>query len=271
MLLCCRVRRSPKACAVDVDEEGPYLPAVSFIMRRLPSQLFDESFRSTILHDEQSAYLMKNLPSRYQFTTPQLLYRLTDDGISFSRFWARVEDAEQSIMVIRTIDGEIFGAYCSSSWIERKDSNERKKRKYFGTGESYVFRLENTNSSGLPLIYNWAGHAIKNAPEFFMTATDKSLIVGSGNGDAIRIVDELTMGSSAHCATFNSPPLVDGGQFEIEEEPTEATNKPIEGRKGSQLVDRTLTHAYIHELTLNCSGWLLILLFLATCGGISER
>lgn len=41
--------------------------------------------------------------------------------------------------------------------------------------------------------------------------------IGSGDGDAIRISEELTRGISSRCSTFNSPPLVEERGFEINE------------------------------------------------------
>jgi hypothetical protein len=58
-------------------------------------------------------------------------------------------------MIIRTTEGEIFGAYCSSCWAERKDVRERAKTRYFGTGESFVFKQP--NGQLYPTIYNWVG------------------------------------------------------------------------------------------------------------------
>ena len=59
----------------------------------------------------------------------------------YRRLLFRVDKADQSLLIVRTIKGAIFGAYMSNSWRERKDFRERSKSKYFGTAESYVFKV----------------------------------------------------------------------------------------------------------------------------------
>lgn len=74
--------------------------------------------------------------------------------------------------------GEIFGAYCSACWSERKDVRERAKTRYFGTGESFVFKQP--KGQLYPTVYNWVGRnneQPENSPQLFMTAGDKFLIV----------------------------------------------------------------------------------------------
>lgn len=90
----------------------------------------------------------------------------------------RVSDADQSLLIIRSSKGEIFGAYCSSCWNERRDLAERLKTRYFGTGESFVWLLH--DELKFPVIYPWIGQSSDNpnsCPQMFMTAGDKFLIV----------------------------------------------------------------------------------------------
>uniref|UniRef100_A0A0K0D3X1 TLDc domain-containing protein n=1 Tax=Angiostrongylus cantonensis TaxID=6313 RepID=A0A0K0D3X1_ANGCA len=161
---------------------------------------------------------MSALPPRLQLETPKLLFRLSNDGASFTHLWSKIDCAEQSLILIRTTKGEKFGAYCSSSWAERNDRRERSKSKYFGTGESFIWVLD--RELGLPVIYGWVGNNNENAdasPQMFMAAGDRLLVIGSGDGDAIRISEELTHGMSSACRTFGSPALVVSRSFDIHE------------------------------------------------------
>lgn len=82
------------------------------------------------------------------------------------------------MLIIRVTSGEVFGAYCSSCWSERRDVRERAKTRYFGTGESFVWKLH--DELKLPVVYQWAGQNSDHpdtCPQMFMTAGDKFLIV----------------------------------------------------------------------------------------------
>jgi hypothetical protein len=80
----------------------------------------------------------------------------------------------------------VFGAYCSVPWRERNNSKERQISKFFGTGESFVFRLRNPSSVDLdkPVRYAWVGHKrpqpLKHSQEMFMAAGNDWLTVGGG-------------------------------------------------------------------------------------------
>ncbi|KJH46918.1 TBC domain protein [Dictyocaulus viviparus] len=185
---------------------------------RRTRHLFTHPFSSVIVDQDAAAEIMSALPPRLQLATPRLLFRLSNDGASFTHFWSKVDVADQTLLLIKTTKGEKFGAYCSSSWAERNDRRERSKSKYFGTGESFVWVLE--EELELPIIYGWVGNNNEHpdtCPQMFMAASDKSLVIGSGDGDAIRISEELTHGMSSACRTFANPALVQNRSFDIHE------------------------------------------------------
>ncbi|PIO71201.1 hypothetical protein TELCIR_06905 [Teladorsagia circumcincta] len=189
--------------------------------RALPRRarhLFTQPFNSVIVDQDAAAEIMSALPPRLQLATPQLLFRLSVDGASFTHLWSKIDHAEQTLLLIKTTKGVKFGAYCSSSWAERNDRRERSKSKYFGTGESFVWVLE--EELELPIIYGWIGNNNEHpdtCPQMFMAAGDKLLVIGSGDGDSIRISEELTHGMSSACQTFGSPALVPSRSFDIHE------------------------------------------------------
>ncbi|KAI6191393.1 Rab-GAP TBC domain-containing protein [Aphelenchoides bicaudatus] len=188
-------------------------------MVHVQRNMYTSAFESKIVDNDSACELMCALPSRFQLETPILLFRLSEHGASFTKLFERIDEAEQSLLIVRTTIGEIFGAYCSACWAERKDVRERAKTKYFGTGESYVFK----QPKGIlyPTIYNWVGRSNEqpeNSPQLFMTAGDKFIIIGSGGqGDAISIREELSRGMSYPCDTYGNTSLVTGVSFEIDE------------------------------------------------------
>ncbi|VDK55278.1 unnamed protein product [Anisakis simplex] len=183
-----------------------------------PPTLYTSPFTSQIVSMEIATEIMAALPNRFQLETPKLLFRLSDDGSSFTQLWTKIDDAEQTLLGIQTSTGEVFGAYCSASWSERKDAHERTRSRYFGTGESFLWKVDNKTNK--LTIYPWAGsqsgqRLIENCPQMFMAADEKCIVVGSGGGDAIAIRDELFKGISSPCATFASPALADDREFII--------------------------------------------------------
>ena len=70
---------------------------------------------------------------------------------------------------------QIIGAFVTMSWSERNSGP--KTLTYFGTGESFVFRL-----SPRPIRYLWSGllEDGSKTTDLFMAGDDKSLMVGGG-------------------------------------------------------------------------------------------
>ena len=72
--------------------------------------------------------------------TPCLAYSTDNDGFSLKTFYNKSEMYEPTVLVVKTAKGDIFGAYCSTSWRERNAKDEKGGRQaYFGTGESFLF------------------------------------------------------------------------------------------------------------------------------------
>lgn len=59
-----------------------------------------------------------------------------------------VEEVEPVIILVKTLKHEIFGAYCSTKW------EERKSQKFFGTGETFVFSFGKSESLK---VHKWVG------------------------------------------------------------------------------------------------------------------
>jgi len=77
---------------------------------------------------------------------------------------------------------KVFGAYCSSKWLERNKKDCRGNRQaYFGTGETFLFSLYPGKAK-----YPWVGIAeveninILHANELFMAADQKMITIGGG-------------------------------------------------------------------------------------------
>ncbi|CAH1956150.1 unnamed protein product [Acanthoscelides obtectus] len=154
------------------------------------------------------------LPVRITMYQPILLYTTEEHGCSLTTFYVRVEQHEPTLLMIKTCNNEVFGAYCSSKWGERNIKDDRGNRQaYFGTGETFLFSLYPERAK-----YPWVGmdgDKVHHAAELFMAADTKMITIGGGEGQAIWMDENVRYGKTDKCATFNNPPLCPGRDFEI--------------------------------------------------------
>lgn len=64
-------------------------------------------------------------------------------------FLHMVDEMEPVIILIKTTEAEVFGAFCSTAWGERK-----QERKFFGTGETFVFTF---GKGDAVKVFKWVG------------------------------------------------------------------------------------------------------------------
>ncbi|VEN52234.1 unnamed protein product [Callosobruchus maculatus] len=174
-------------------------------------------FRDEELHNRSRKMLLTLwswLPVRITMYQPILLYTTEEHGCSLTTFYVRVEQHEPTLLMIKTCNNEVFGAYCSSKWGERNIKDDRGNRQaYFGTGETFLFSLYPERAK-----YPWVGmdgDKVHHAAELFMAADTKMITIGGGDGQAIWIDENIRYGKTDHCVTFNNPPLCPNGDFEI--------------------------------------------------------
>ncbi|XP_055540566.1 GTPase-activating protein skywalker isoform X5 [Wyeomyia smithii] len=155
------------------------------------------------------------LPVRITMYQPVLLYTTEEHGCSLTTFYVRVEQHEPTLLMIKTCNNEVFGAYCSSRWFERNLKDDRGQRQaYFGTGETFLFSLYPERAK-----YPWVGiegdKGLGHGSELFMAADSKMITIGGGEGQAIWMDENIRFGKTDRCQTFNNPPLCATGDFEI--------------------------------------------------------
>ncbi|XP_055304380.1 GTPase-activating protein skywalker isoform X2 [Sitodiplosis mosellana] len=155
------------------------------------------------------------LPARITMYTPTLLYTTEEHGCSLTTFYVRVEQHEPTLLMIKTCNNEVFGAYCSTRWFERnlKDDNGHRQA-YFGTGETFLFSLYPDRAK-----YPWVGidsdKNLGHGSELFMAADASMITIGGGGSQAIWMDENMRYGKTDSCTTFNNPPLCKSGDFEI--------------------------------------------------------
>ncbi|XP_044594753.1 GTPase-activating protein skywalker isoform X1 [Cotesia glomerata] len=196
--------------------EGSHSPEPrSYAMGAYPIQ----GIKSLVIEEDENLFTLWSwLPVRITMYQPTLLYTTEEHGCSLTTFYLRVEQHEPTLLMIKTCNNEVFGAYCSTRWCERNMKDDKGHRQaYFGTGETFLFSLYPERAK-----YPWVGMdsthndiKVHHSAELFMAADSKMITIGGGDGQAIWMDENIRYGKTDHCSTFNNPPLCASGDFEI--------------------------------------------------------
>ena len=112
---------------------------------------------------------------------------------------------EESVLLVRTRDGESFGAFTTEHW--------RVSPRYYGTGESFVFQMLNSElddeTDGVR-VFRWT-----KRNDYFVFGRNECVAVGGGRGFALWLDEELSRGNSSRSDTFGNEPLSSTHEFEV--------------------------------------------------------
>ncbi|CAL8282153.1 unnamed protein product [Merluccius merluccius] len=108
--------------------------------RNVQLALNPDTFSSEIVSAKEMRDIWSWIPERFALCQPQLLFTTATHGCSLNRFYSHCEGYEPSMLLIRTTEGEVCGAFLSTDWEERKRGGN--KLSFFGTGECFVFRMK---------------------------------------------------------------------------------------------------------------------------------
>ncbi|NWW86970.1 TBC24 protein, partial [Rhynochetos jubatus] len=98
-----------------------------------------QNFSSSIVTAQEMRIIWSWIPERFSLFPPLLLFSTSEDGCSLQRFYTCCEGCEPTVLLIKTTEGEVCGAFLSSDWSERKKSGATSG--FFGTGECFVFTV----------------------------------------------------------------------------------------------------------------------------------
>ncbi len=172
-------------------------------------------------------------------------YSMIRDGASLQTLLKRARGIQYSILAVETIDGEVFGSFTGQAW--------RKSWNYFGTGESFLWRMRHSRLDGTNGILDQAQkeseidvYPYTGENDFIQLCTHDRIAVGGGMpeevdsaekktqtepfsnplvdhdhdwGLGLALRSDLLQGSSSPCLTFGSPSLYkskpSGERFEV--------------------------------------------------------
>uniref|UniRef100_A0A7S3PRC9 Oxidation resistance protein 1 n=1 Tax=Aplanochytrium stocchinoi TaxID=215587 RepID=A0A7S3PRC9_9STRA len=163
-------------------------------------RMVNDSRHSSILSQRQLTKLWKKLPYRKRVSFWYMLYDSNRDGLSFLTLYNAVNAEVEAIMIMRTVEGDIFGFFSTEPWGLKTNS-------YYGTGESFLFSFSDSMKVKDKCdVYTWTG---KN--NCFMRCSDEYLAVGGGRKKGLGCafyLDSDFHGSSRPCETFGNKSLV---------------------------------------------------------------
>lgn len=201
----------------------------------------DEAAQPHVLSPPLMESLQAFLPITKSGQNFFLRYSMVRDGASMHTFLKRARGVQYSILALETIDGEVFGSFTGQPW--------RKNWNYFGTGESFLWKMRRSRMEKTHDILEQAQmeseidvYPYTGENRFIQLCTHDRIAVGGGTPSEKKLDDEvmfhketlfhphqwgfglaidadLLSGTTSPCVTFGSPSLStvhsDGSRFEI--------------------------------------------------------
>ncbi|XP_042341683.1 TBC1 domain family member 24-like isoform X2 [Plectropomus leopardus] len=108
--------------------------------RQLVETVDFNNFTSSVVTGTEMRVVWAWIPERFALFSPIRLFNTAEHRRSLASFYSHVEGHEPAVLIIKTVDEEVFGAFLSTDVIERR-KHDSEGLTYFGTGECFVFML----------------------------------------------------------------------------------------------------------------------------------
>ena len=186
-----------------IEEEQSRTPPRNSFQRNLSTKVVSES---SLLLPEHIDFLVSAMPDRFNQHKWDLVYSTGRDGISLQTLYRRVAKTSPTILVVQDMRKHVFGVFAPDPW--------RVHHKFYGTGETFVFKLEPKAQSK---VYHWnqKEHSKDDRNNFFMFSTDDCIGVGGGGHFALWLDEDLLYGNSTKSKTFNNTCLSSSEVFQV--------------------------------------------------------
>lgn len=161
------------------------------------------SEESNLVSLDDMRLIASHMPLRHRTKKWTLLYSTLRDGISMQTLLRKSKGKHPTVLIVRDMSKNVFGAFCSESW--------RISSRYYGTGETFVFRVDPE-----PAVWHWwwkKSSEIQN--DFFMWGSHDAIAVGGAGGYAMWLDRELSRGVSRCSTTFGNDSLSSSEEFRI--------------------------------------------------------
>ena len=163
-----------------------YLPKLN-----IPSEIFS-SIQLKELHSK--------LPYYHQYTNLKRVFSISVDGCALRSFYDKCEKVNNSILVLKDEDENIFGGYASEAWSP--------KYTFYGTGECFLFTYYKENRIN---IFSSTGQN-----DHYMYGDDEQICMGcSDDYFSLSLRNNFLDGYSKSTKTYNNESLNNKDKFTI--------------------------------------------------------
>mmetsp|Transcript_23105 Transcript_23105/g.39097 ORF Transcript_23105/g.39097 Transcript_23105/m.39097 type:complete len:526 (+) Transcript_23105:95-1672(+) len=162
---------------------------------------------SKILLHSHINCLVDHFPTSLQHEAWDLLFSTELHGSDLTSFYTRSGSCQFSLLVVRTMDNQVFGGFATEPWKITKHGHQA----FYGTGECFLFRChpfteddendcpENDNVD----VFDW-----KYDNYFFQWSNSKQIAMGGGGGCfGFVLDDDFAYAETNPCETFGNPHL----------------------------------------------------------------
>ena len=164
-----------------------YLPKLN-----IPSEIFS-SIQLKELHSK--------LPYYHQYTNLKRVFSISVDGCALRSFYDKCEKVNNSILVLKDEDGNIFGGYASEAWTP--------KYTFYGTGECFLFTYYKENRIN---IFSSTGQN-----DHYMYGDDEQICMGcSDDYFSLSLRNNFLDGYSKSTKTYNNETFNNKDKFTID-------------------------------------------------------
>lgn len=157
-------------------------------LRCLPA-IFSHGEKNLILNEQMLLSLRNKLPSVFRLYSADLAFKMTINGKSFQTLFQKCTCRCQYIMIIKTDDDKVIGAFLSDPPLPENVG-------YYGTQMTTVFDMDKKLFFKLKIPVN----------KCFMSVSDDEIMIG-GPQPAICVKKDFGSVYSQPCDTFKSPIL----------------------------------------------------------------
>ena len=151
------------------------------------------SSNSKILTEKKLIEIHSHLPYYHQYKDFKMLYSMDKDGTSLSTVIQKGEEYENTILMLKSLNGEIFGAYLS-------ESLRIKYNDFYGTAETFLFTFYNTDR-----IRVYPATRINDL--YIYTDPTKIAFGCSDDNFSLSLEDNFSNCFTGSTVTYNNPPL----------------------------------------------------------------
>ena len=155
---------------------------------------------SDILSNFQLKELYGFLPDSHQYSDLYRVFSISIDGCALKTFYNKCQDINNSILVIKDDNDNVFGAYASEPFEPTKN--------FSGTGECFLFTYYNGNKIH---VFNSTG-----INRFFMYCDDEQICFGcSDDYFSLSLRNDFLEGYTQTTQTYQNQPLSTKDKFTI--------------------------------------------------------